>query len=528
MKRKVNKIVCKICNNEYSTVGFFGHLRDTHQTSPDEYVKQHGEYRTKVLSLKNYESADSNFECLLDGKKFKSERMLSGHIKRNFNMSKNEYVKNVVFKDGIPKCKCGCGDDVGIIKQYPYKREYISGHNSVGETNPMYGKTHSVDAINTMIEKANSRVELYRENKCPLPMHSKESLIKRGLIYSNKMMNLKQIKYNVEILERNGDFLRFKCLKCNKEHSQYHTSYFTCSNCYPPIKSKGENDLKSSIETTFNIECVQNYRKLFNGTMECDIFIPSKNIGIEYNGIYYHSEFSGNKHKNYHIDKTNSFLNKGVKILHVFEDEWLNKRDIILSRIGSYIGKYGSKHHARECVIKEVSINDSRDFLTKNHLQGSDKHQISYGLYKDGCLLSIMTFSKLNISKGSIHIDGHYELSRFCNLLNTSISGAFSKLLKHFIKNNTFEKLITYADMRWSDQTKNVYIINGFNFVSKSSPNYFYTKDHKNRLNRFGFRKSELIKSGGDPSKTEIQIMREMGYDRIWDCGHLKYELLTR
>jgi hypothetical protein len=40
-----------------------------------------------------------------------------------------------------------------------------------------------------------------------------------------------------------------------------------------------------------------------------------------------------------------------------------------------------------------------------------------------------------------------------------------------------------------------------------------------NRLNRFGFRKSVLVKEGYDPGKTEREIMAERGFSRIYDCG---------
>ena len=76
-------------------------------------------------------------------------------------------------------------------------------------------------------------------------MHTPTALIKRGNTYSIRMMDLKQAKYNVKIVERNNDFIKFKCLKCEEEHSQYHTSYFICSKCFPPVKSKAENEIKN-------------------------------------------------------------------------------------------------------------------------------------------------------------------------------------------------------------------------------------------------------------------------------------------
>lgn len=58
----------------------------------------------------------------------------------------------------------------------------------------------------------------------------------------------------------------------------------------------------------------------------------------------------------------------------------------------------------------------------------------------------------------------------------------------------------------------------------KSYPNYYYTKDYSKRLYRFNFNKGKLEKRGIDvKNKTEFQIMDEMGYDKIWDCGSTRY-----
>ena len=61
--------------------------------------------------------------------------------------------------------------------------------------------------------------------------------------------------------------------------------------------------------------------------------------------------------------------------------------------------------------------------------------------------------------------------------------------------------------------------------VKETKPNYWYIKKLK-REYRYKFKKQNLIKMGYDSSKTEWEIMQEMGYDRIWDCGNYRYELV--
>jgi hypothetical protein len=165
-------------------------------------------------------------------------------------------------------------------------------------------------------------------------------------------------------------------------------------------------------------------------------------------------------------------------------------------------------------------------FLEKNHLQGSDTSSIKLGLYYKNELVSVMTFGNLRISLGSKNVNPNtYEMYRFCSKLNTSVIGAAGKLLTYFIKTYAPSKLISYADKRWS--TGELYTKLGFNLISESRPSYFYTKDHYRKYHRFLFRKSELAKklTAFDPTKTEWENMKNNGWDRIWDCGNLKYEM---
>jgi hypothetical protein len=76
--------------------------------------------------------------------------------------------------------------------------------------------------------------------------------------------------------------------------------------------------------------------------------------------------------------------------------------------------------------------------------------------------------------------------------------------------------------MRWG--SGNLYETLGFIDQGNCGPNYWYFYPNKMiRKHRFGFRKSILVKNGGDSKKTEWILMQEMGYDRIWDCGNKKF-----
>jgi len=287
-----------------------------------------------------------------------------------------------------------------------------------------------------------------------------------------------------------------------------------CPKCINPV-SKPEQELFDFLSGY--VTCEQSNRELLKPS-EIDIFIPSLNIAIEYNGLYWHSDKIVGA--NYHLDKLNNCNNKGVRLFHLFDDEWRDKKDIVKSRLLNLIGKTPNKIYARKCEIREVDSKTASKFLDENHIQGKLGSKVKLGLYFKNELVSLMTFGELRKNLGQTAKEGSYELLRFCNKLNTNVVGGASKLLKHFEKTYQPKEIISYADRRWSDG--NLYKQLGFVLISVSQPNYFYTKGDV-RENRFKYRKSELVKQGFDPNKTEKQIMEEEGFVRVYDCGTLKF-----
>jgi hypothetical protein len=159
--RSVNKIECKLCNNKYSSVGFFVHLRDTHSISPDDYVIRCGEYRSSKLKNIEYKnrlmSTENKHSCVICGEQFASGNLLGWHIKKIHKLDKPTYVKQHIFNNTHPLCECGCGKTVKLLNYYPYRIDYITGHNSIGINNPMYGKTHKRTAVKKMSDSAVNR-----------------------------------------------------------------------------------------------------------------------------------------------------------------------------------------------------------------------------------------------------------------------------------------------------------------------------------------------------------------------------------
>ena len=227
---------------------------------------------------------------------------------------------------------------------------------------------------------------------------------------------------------------------------------------------------------------------------------------------------------NFEINRLKNNRKNGKMTFHIFEDEWLYKKEIVKSRINNILGRNNNKIYARKCLIKTVGNKESKEFLEKNHIQGNVNSKYNLGLYYQNELVSLMCFGNLRKNLGSNARNGEYELLRFCNKLNTSVIGGASKLLNFFrIQYNPIQ-IISYCDLRWSNGK--MYEILGFTLSHVSRPNYFYiNKNNKIRENRFKYRKDLLVKEGFDENKSEHDIMLERGIYRIYDCGCKVYIL---
>ncbi len=247
---------------------------------------------------------------------------------------------------------------------------------------------------------------------------------------------------------------------------------------------------------------------------EIDIYIPKFKIAIECNGIYWHSELF--KDRRYHINKTLSCREEGIFLLHIWEDDWEDKKEIVKSIIISKLNLNKNKIWARKCQIRDVKTSEYKKFLNENHIQGYASSSYNIGLYYNNELVSLMTFGWRRTNNRR-----EFELIRFCNKLNTSVVGSASKLFAYFRKDiNDISDVVSYADISLFEGE--IYNFLGFEKVNLSDPNYFWVVN-KRRRHRYNFSKRKLVKLGFDSNKTEVEIMHSRGYYRIFSTGQEKW-----
>ena len=328
-----------------------------------------------------------------------------------------------------------------------------------------------------------------------------------------------------EYCNNDNKFFNFKCKKCGNIFQSYHINgiHKHCNKCYPIQRSKQQNELFDFLQS-LNVTVIENSRKEIP-PLELDIFFPNNKLAIEYDGLFWHSTL--NLHDiNYHLNKTLACEEKGIQLIHVFENEWLYKQNIVKARIKNLLGIYDKTIYARKCEVREVSSKESRAFQEENHLQGAVNAKVNLGLFYENELISLMTFGKCRFDKKH-----EWEMLRFCNKLGYHIVGGAGKLLKHFERNLKPKSLVSYADRRWS-QGK-LYKALGFKLDHISAPNYWYWNKKSSILqleNRLKYQKHKLknILKNYDNTLTESQNMENNNFLKIYDCGNFVYEKIFK
>lgn len=285
-----------------------------------------------------------------------------------------------------------------------------------------------------------------------------------------------------------------------------------CRICHPTdMVSKEEISLYEYITSIFDGWIIQSERQILNDGKELDIVLPDLGIAIEYNGSKWHSDIT--KPDRYHLDKTEEVESYGYTLIHIMDTEWKGKPEIVKSRLRSIILKDSTRIFARKTEIREIPF--PREFLNTNHIQGAGSYsKYNYGLFFEDKLVAVMTFSKPRFNKGF-----DYELIRYCSILNTSVIGGASKLLKTF-RDRFSGSIISYADRRWSKG--NLYKQLGFEHLHNSAPNYKYYK-YKECLSRYQCQKhllKDMFPNIYSDSLSEREIMIAAGYHKVFDCGN--------
>jgi hypothetical protein len=251
-----------------------------------------------------------------------------------------------------------------------------------------------------------------------------------------------------------------------------------------------------------------------------DIYISHLKLAFEYNGLYWHSSLF--HPSTYHLDKTKAAERLGIRLIHVWSDDWNLNRPLMESKIKMILGLCDAQRiHARQCSIIIPTQEEKRRFYNKNHIKGDGMGFITYALEHQ-------TYGQLAMfTVQHTKIPGVLDLNRFAVDLDFKVPGAFSKLLAHFKRNIKCSKLITYADRCWSQG--NVYLKNGFTLTHETPP-AFYGVEYSGtkRVSRRAYTHPRLavrFPRTYDPTKSQLENLALANVPVVYDCGNYAFQL---
>ena len=511
---------CKIVKSEKTCIDKYGFKNPMQCDSVKNILKESIREKYGVEHYSNTDEYKIKFKNTINKKYGVNNPFESQAIKDKIKLINNERygVDYPLQNEDIRK-----KSDITCLNKYNYSTysRTDSYKIKVKETNiEKYGVEFPSQATEIKLKTKKSNIEKYGVEHISKTNTFKENIkSKRERNTNKKFAALLADNYNV--LSYKDDIFHMIHKKCHNEFIMNKGLVYvrnkldiTICSVFNPIglqHSGIELSIRDFLDKN-NIEYITGDRKKLNGK-ELDIYIQSHNIAIEVNGLYWHSELY--KNSKYHIDKTIKCKENGIELLHIWEDDLKNKKDIVESIISNKLKLNNEKVYARKCSIKLVSSKDAKIFLNKNHIQGFSSSSVKLGLYYNNELISLMTFGyRYTNSKNE------YELIRFCNKINLSVIGSASKLFSFFINNYEIDEIISYADI--SIFNGNLYNTLGFKKTTLSKPNYFWVVDGV-RKHRFNFNKKKLIKDGFDANKTEVEIMHDRGYYRVFSCGQEKW-----
>lgn len=228
-------------------------------------------------------------------------------------------------------------------------------------------------------------------------------------------------------------------------------------------------------------------------------------------------------HPNRLVHLQATFNQKGINLVHLWEDIWIAKKTQVISRFSSFLG-LNERLYARKTKIINLDQQHTTNFLNAYHLQGYVKAKYNFGLTINQELMALASFSAARQMKSKGASYQSAELVRFASKKGVTIVGGLSKLIKHFAQHLEINDLMTYADRDWSLGMG--YHQLGFTFSQITAPTYLYVNT-QSFIRYFPHRlpKTILLAYKAQNSLNLDDFLAQNNYIRVFNTGNLKYHL---
>lgn len=290
-----------------------------------------------------------------------------------------------------------------------------------------------------------------------------------------------------------------------------------CMSCSP--RSHGQRELFEFVRSLDVGHVVEDARDVIT-PLELDVWVPAHRFAVEFNGLWWHDEHA--RGRDYHNGKTRTCRDNDVRLMHVFEDEWRDRRPIVESMIRARLGRVTSHHDARKFSVEHVSGSDHAivEFMNENHIDGHVQADDSFVLVDGSGVMRAAATFRVPRRKSAWHTDAAnpVELVRFATCRDTCVRGALGRLTtaRKRMSNCT---IVSYVDLRHG--TGASYDAVGFRPATcpvTSTPRFWWT-DHVKRWNRLKF-KADKVRG-----MTEQDVADEAGVVRIFGCTNRRLVL---
>ena len=261
----------------------------------------------------------------------------------------------------------------------------------------------------------------------------------------------------------NVEDITYTCNVCGNQYTVPRTlaCRIYCPGCSYTARSTKEKDLGMWLESVYKQDIHYNNRTVMGG-LELDMYLPKASIAIEFNGIFWHST-AVLEDELYHFNKSNICDTQNISLIHVNENDWDVRKNLVQSFI---LGQLGINTHivkADDCEIR--ILNDSEtyhNFVKDNCLRRFDVSGVVLGFYyetlligcavvKDNCIFNFIERVNYTIEYSL------KKVAQFLNLQNISVAYArdypnVRELGRYKISNERVER--SYITIQQYDQTQ--------------------------------------------------------------------------
>jgi len=453
--------------------------------------------KSKNTLMLNYGVEHPSKSKEIQEKRISNFNIVEWRSKFEITMLNNYGVKNALQSDVIKeKMKLTNIERYGVDN--PLKSKKIQFERV---KNTDYNKI-TINRLNTINEKYNV------DNIMEIDFYKDKARYNRRLKEKEKNINIIHIDLdNNQYLMKcdNGKHHEFKIgFPLYKSRKHFNNKF--CTVCFKPNKrtiSELEKELLNFIKENYKKTIITNTKKIIF-PYELDIYLPELKLAFEFNGIYWHNE--QNKLNDYHKIKSDMCGEKEIQLIHIYEDDWINKKDIMKSIILSTLNIYATILQSEECEVKEISFSESINFLKCNYIHVDINSNLNIGLFYNNELVSLLFLNDNEILGYSVKI-------------NYNIINGLSKLFTYYI--NKYNPIYTIIYINRDNSNCLLYNKLGFQLDNIIDSDYSYIVNDI-KVSKKYYNKEILINNGYNKDKTEHEIMTERKIYRIYNSGYYK------